>query len=61
MTAPADQADDDAEGRVYNVAGGDWDEIVTAAPRAMSTAATSAWSSTWARSTRRRTGCCGWS
>ena len=39
MTAPADQQGDsyatgseyDAEGRVYDVAGGDWDEVVTAA------------------------------
>ena len=65
MTAPADNqarsdgADD--EGRVYNVGGEDWDEVVAAAGGDDSDSATSAWSSTWARSTRRPTACCGWS
>ena len=46
---------DTTEGRVYTVTGGDWDTVV-AARRGR---ARSASSSTWARSTRRPTACCG--
>ena len=59
MSTSADQADT-AEGRVYNLSGQDWDEVVAAADEAGEAApATNASSSTWARSTRRPTGCCG--
>ena len=43
---------DTAEGRVYNLAGQDWDEVVAAADGPSAGAATNASSSTWARSTR---------
>ncbi len=43
------------EGRVYTVTGGDWDELLVE-----KWPATSGSSSTWGRSTRRRTACCGW-
>ena len=56
-TPGATDAEADAtEGRVYNVSGGDWDEIVT---EDTSAASTSRSSSTWARSTRPRTACSG--
>ena len=49
----------ETEGRVYNVGGQDWDEVVAAADEAAEAQARSAWSSTWGRSTRPRTACCG--
>ena len=49
----------DREGRVYNVAGQDWDEVVAAADEADRQRARSAWSSTWGRSTPPRTACSG--
>ena len=42
------------EGPVYTVTGGDWDTLLD------EPSTTTASSSTWARSTRRRTACCGW-
>ncbi len=48
------------EGRVYHVSGQDWDEVVAPPPAATTGPATSTWSSTWARSIRRRTACSGW-
>ena len=43
------------EGRVYTVTGGDWDDV---APT-QRTSTPSGSSSTWARSIRRPTACCG--
>ena len=48
----------ETEGRVYNVAGADWEEVVAAAD-AGDSRARSAWSSTWGRSIRPRTACSG--
>ena len=45
------------EGPVYTVTGGDWDTLLDSAE---SPSTTTASSSTWARSTRPRTACCGW-
>ena len=58
---PAADGTEGTEGRVYNVGGGDWDEVVQAAAGRRATRRTpSTSSSTWARSTRLRTACCGW-
>ncbi len=46
----------ETEGRVYNVGGQDWDDVVQAAP---TESPRSGSSSTWGRSIRPRTGCSG--
>ena len=46
----------ETEGRVYNVGGQDWDEVVKLPPKSR---AKSGSSSTWGRSTPLRTACCG--
>ena len=46
---------DTTEGRVYTVTGGDWDDVLADTD----SSTTNASSSTWVRSTRPRTACCG--
>ena len=56
----ADGTAEGTEGRVYNVAGGDWDEVLQALQEGGTRPTPSTWSSTWGRSTPPRTACCAW-